>query len=88
MKYEGRQLPEIVEDLDQRIAGVERRGSSPSGWLFMGVVLGAGIVGCCWLLSLRTVREQPRPAITVPAIECNCGTAPDPDGAELLEPLP
>jgi hypothetical protein len=55
----------------------EGKGTASSGgWLFLGVALGAAIVGCCWLMSLRAIREVPSapPAPPPPAISCDCGT--------------
>jgi hypothetical protein len=50
--------------------------ASTGGWLFLGVALGAAIVGCCWLLSLRQAREAPLANVHGPApvISCDCGT--------------
>lgn len=48
--------------------------AATGGWLFLGVLLGAGIVGCCWLLSLRAMRETPPPVINEPPVVCDCGT--------------
>jgi hypothetical protein len=75
MSGERKELADVLADMDKRIGAAERRGSSPPAWLFLGVVLGAGIVGCCWLLSLRAVREAPPPIVPpAPAISCDCGT--------------
>lgn len=90
---ERRELGEAFADLEDRVDGLERRtraqpnAAGPGGWLFLGIILGAGIVGCCWLLSLRAVRELPRPEIAVPAIECNCGAVP-PEDDPLLGRVP
>ncbi len=52
-----------------------RPRDTSGGWLFVGILVGAAIVGCCWLLSLRTLREAPAPAASpAPEISCDCGT--------------
>jgi hypothetical protein len=72
-------------------AAETKAAPATGGWLFLGVALGAGIVGCCWALSLRQIHETPAPVINEPPVVCNCGTVvcgdADTDG-ELWERLP